>query len=62
LINQPFHFNLAATEAQAMNGALGFKLETFQPRTGSFREVIEGREQHPEMHALIESMKIHSEP
>jgi hypothetical protein len=61
LINHPFHHNLASTEAQAMIGALGFKLDTFQPRTGSFREVIQGREQHPEMHALIDSMMIHSE-
>lgn len=44
-----------------MIGALGFKLDSFQPRTGSFRDVIRGREQHPEMHALIESMKIHIE-
>jgi hypothetical protein len=61
LINQPFHYNLTSTEAQAMIGALGFKLDTFQPRTGSFRDVIHGREEHPEMHALIESMKMHIE-
>ena len=61
LINQPYHYNLAATEAVAMIGALGFKLDTFQPRTGSFRDVVLGREQHPEMHALIESMRLHGE-
>src|ERR1700722_7619257 len=36
-------------------------VDSFQPRTGGFRDVILGRQQHPEMNALIESMKIHSE-
>jgi hypothetical protein len=43
-------------------GALGFRLDTFQPRIATFRQIILGREMHPEMHALIESMKLHSEP
>lgn len=62
LVNQPFHYNLAAMEGAALIGAFGFKLGTFQPRSGTFREVIVAREQHPEMYRLIESMKIHSEP
>ena len=62
LINQPFHYNLAAMEGAALIGALGFKLDAFQPRSATFRQIILGREQHPEMYRLIESMKIHSEP
>jgi hypothetical protein len=62
LVNQPFHYNLSSTDGSPFIGALGFKLHTFQPRIATFREVILGREMHPEMHALIESMKIHSEP
>jgi hypothetical protein len=59
LINQPFHYNLTSVEAAPLVGAFGFKLETFQPRIATFRQVVLGREMHPEMHRLIESMKIH---
>jgi hypothetical protein len=62
LINQPFHYNLTSLEGAPMIGAFGFRLDTFQPRVATFREVILGREMHPEMHALIESMKLHGEP
>jgi hypothetical protein len=63
LTNQPFHYNLRSIEGAPMIGALGFRMETFQPRRAvTFRQVILGREMHPEMHALIGSMKIHSEP
>jgi hypothetical protein len=62
LINQPFHYNLSSIEGAPLIGALGFKLDTFQPRVATFRQVVLGRELHPEMQRLIESMKIHSEP
>jgi hypothetical protein len=62
LVNQPFHYNLASFEGTPLIGALGFRLDTFQPRLATFREMILGREMHPEMHALIESMKIHGDP
>jgi hypothetical protein len=62
LINQPFHYNLASIEGAPLIGAFGFKLDTFQPRAATFRQVILGRELHPEMHRLIESMQIHGEP
>jgi hypothetical protein len=63
LTNQPFHYNLKSLDGAPLIGALGFKMATFQPRGATtFREVVLGREMHPEMHALIESMKIHSEP
>jgi len=63
LTNQPFHYNLQSMEGAPLIGALGFKLPTFQPRgSTTFREVILGRELHPEMHDLIESMKLHGEP
>jgi len=64
LVNQPFHFNLESIEGTPLIGALGFKLENFQPRrqNTTFRDVIVAREAHPEMHALIESMKTHAEP
>ncbi|HXQ03486.1 MAG TPA: hypothetical protein VN831_01870, partial [Bradyrhizobium sp.] len=57
-----FHYNLTSLEGAPLIGAFGFRLDTFQPRIATFREVILGREMHPEMHALIESMKLHSEP
>jgi hypothetical protein len=64
LVNQPFHFNLESLEGAPMVGALGFRMENFQPRAPntSFRDFILGREAHSEMHVLIESMKIHAEP
>jgi SEC-C motif len=62
LINQPFHYNLSSMEGAPLIGALGFKLDTFQPRTEKFGDVIRAREHHPEMYRLIESMRIHSEP
>ncbi|WP_245481350.1 hypothetical protein [Bradyrhizobium sp. LVM 105] len=63
LANQPFHYNLTSLEGAPMIGALGFKLPTFQPRGAiSFRDHIIAREAHPEMHALIQSMAVHSEP
>jgi hypothetical protein len=62
LTNQPFHYNLSAMEGAALIGALGFRLDRFQPRSATFREIILGREQHPEMYRLIDSMKIHGEP
>ncbi len=63
LTNQPFHYNLRSLDGAPLIGALGFKMATFQPRgPATFREVVLGRDLHPEMHALIESMKIHSEP
>jgi hypothetical protein len=43
-------------------GAVGFRLDTFQPRIATFRQIVLGREMHPEMYRLIESMKIHGEP
>lgn len=63
LVNQPFHFNLNSLDGAPMAAALGFRLDTFNPpRPASFREIVLGRDQHPEMHALIDSMKIHGEP
>ncbi|MGY4289039.1 hypothetical protein ACVWXO_008259 [Bradyrhizobium sp. LM2.7] len=63
LVNQPFHYNPESFDAAPMIGPLGFWLPTFQPRPPTtFRQIVLGREQHPEMHALIESMKIHSDP
>jgi hypothetical protein len=62
LINQPFHYNLSSIDGAPLIGALGFKLDTFQPRVATFRQIVLGREMHPEMHRLIESMKIHSDP
>jgi hypothetical protein len=62
LINQPFHYNLTSVEGAPLVGAFGFKLETFQPRIATFRQVVLGREMHPEMYRLIESMKIHGDP
>jgi hypothetical protein len=63
LTNQPFHYNLKSLDGAPLIGVLGFKMATFQPRGATtFRDVIHGREMHPEMHALIESMKLHSEP
>jgi hypothetical protein len=63
LINQPFHYNLESFEGAPMIGAIGFRLPTFK-KSGptTFREIVIGREQHPEMHALISSMEIHVEP
>jgi hypothetical protein len=63
LTNQPFHYNLRSLDGAPVMGALGFKMATFQPRgPATFRELVLGRDLHPEMHALIESMKIHGEP
>ncbi|MBB4259975.1 hypothetical protein [Bradyrhizobium sp. CIR3A] len=63
LVNQPFHYHHESLEGASVVAALGFRLPSFQPRSpATFRQVILGREQHPEMHALIESIKIHSEP
>lgn len=63
LTNQPFHYNLKSLDGAPLIGALGFRMTTFQPRgAATFREVVLGREMHPEMHALIESMQVHSEP
>lgn len=61
LINQPYHYNLASFNGAPLVGAFGFRLETFQPRIAAFRKIVLGREMHPEMHQLIQSMKIHSE-
>jgi hypothetical protein len=62
VVNQPFHYNLYSQKATPTVGALGFRVPTFNPRRPeSFRDIVLGRDEHPEMHALIESMKMHSE-
>jgi hypothetical protein len=62
LMNQPFHYNLHSHEAVPTIGALGFRIPTFNPRRpDSFRDIVLSRDLHPEMHALIQSMKAHSE-
>jgi hypothetical protein len=61
LVNQPFHYNLTSIEGAPLICALGFRLETFQPRISTFRQMVQGREKHPEMYRLIESMKVHSD-
>jgi hypothetical protein len=62
LVNQPHHYNLQDFEGAPFIGALGFRLPNFQPRQGSFRDIIISREEHPEMTSLIDSMKAHRDP
>ncbi|MCS3450136.1 MULTISPECIES: SEC-C domain-containing protein [Bradyrhizobium] len=62
LLNQPFHHNHDSLEGASVAAAIGFRMPTFQPRPpATFQQIVLAREAHPEMHRLIESMKVHTE-
>ena len=61
--NHAFHNNLAATDVGLQVLAAGFKISDFGPDAvhTSYKGVLESRERHSEMFALVKSMRTHYE-